>query len=102
MPLVTEDYLNALKTNALRLLPWNISKIARIAFDRAYPGEIAGLSAVLTAAELLSIPNHGRGVLLGGIAGIPPAKVLILGAGVVGEFATKAMLWSRCQCMSLR
>ena len=54
--------------------------------------EIAGLSAMLTAAELLSASRGGIGVLLGGIAGVPPAKVVILGAGVVAEFATRVAL----------
>lgn len=51
--------------------------------------EIAGTSAILIAAELLSNLHGGRGVLLGGIAGVPPAKVIILGAGVVAEFASR-------------
>lgn len=54
--------------------------------------EIAGSTIILIAAELLSNNSKGRGSLLGGITGIPPAKVVILGAGVVGEFATKAAL----------
>lgn len=54
--------------------------------------EMAGMSAMLTAAELLTNTNGGRGVLLGGVSGVPPAKVVILGAGVVGEYATKIAL----------
>lgn len=54
--------------------------------------EIAGMSSMLTAAELLTNTRKGRGVLLGGVSGVPPAKVVILGAGVVGEFATKTAL----------
>jgi alanine dehydrogenase len=54
--------------------------------------EMAGISAILTAAELLSNSSGGDGVLLGGISGVPPAKVVILGAGVVGEFATRTAL----------
>lgn len=54
--------------------------------------EMAGISAILTAAELLSKSSGGTGVLLGGISGVPPAKVVILGAGVVGEFATRTAL----------
>lgn len=65
--------------------------------DGTYPivrimSEIAGISAMHTAAELLSNTRNGRGVLLGGISGVPPAKVVILGAGVVGAYATKAAL----------
>ncbi len=54
--------------------------------------EIAGRMAILTASELLSIGKGGRGVLLGGVSGVPPAKVVILGAGVVGEHATRTAL----------
>jgi alanine dehydrogenase len=54
--------------------------------------ELAGISAILTAAELMASPSGGKGVLLGGIAGVPSAKVVILGAGVVGESATRVAL----------
>lgn len=54
--------------------------------------EIAGISAILIAAELLATTRGGKGVLLGGIAGVPPAKVIILGAGVAAEFATRTAL----------
>ncbi|MEK6615760.1 MAG: alanine dehydrogenase, partial [Bacteroidota bacterium] len=55
-------------------------------------GEIAGGASILIAAEYLNNNNHGKGILLGGISGVPPAKVVILGAGVVGEFATRTAL----------
>ncbi len=54
--------------------------------------EMAGYSAILKAAELLTISSGGKGVLLGGISGVPPAKIVILGAGVVGEFAVRSAL----------
>lgn len=54
--------------------------------------EIAGSAAMLIAGQYLSSANEGKGVLLGGISGIPPTKVIIIGAGVVGEFATRAAL----------
>jgi len=54
--------------------------------------EITGSVAVLTAAEYLTDPNLGKRVLLGGISGVPPAKVVIIGAGNVGEHATKTAL----------
>lgn len=54
--------------------------------------EIAGSATILIAAELLSHPNIGKGILLGGIAGIPPARVVILGAGTVAEFAARTAL----------
>jgi alanine dehydrogenase len=54
--------------------------------------EISGINAILIASELLATGRGGKGVLLGGIAGVPPAKVIILGAGVVAEFATRTAL----------
>lgn len=54
--------------------------------------EIAGSAVMLIAGQYLSSFNHGKGVLLGGISGIPPTKVVIIGAGIVGEFATRNAL----------
>ena len=54
--------------------------------------EIAGISAIHIAADLLATSRGGQGVLLGGIAGVPPAKVIIIGAGVVAEFATRTAI----------
>lgn len=55
-------------------------------------GEIAGSTSILIAAEYLSNVNNGQGAILGGISGISPTEVVILGAGTVGEFATRAAL----------
>lgn len=52
-------------------------------------GEIAGNSAVLIAGELLAGPE-GRGTLFGGVSGVRPTEVVIIGAGTVGEFAARA------------
>lgn len=52
-------------------------------------GEIAGCVSVMYASELLAMSN---GLLLGGITGVRPTEVVILGAGIVGEFATKAAI----------
>jgi alanine dehydrogenase len=54
--------------------------------------EIAGSAVMLIAGQYLGSPYNGKGVLLGGISGIPPTKVIIIGAGVVGEFATRTAL----------
>ncbi|SMP23610.1 alanine dehydrogenase [Chryseobacterium profundimaris] len=52
-------------------------------------GEIAGTVSILYASELLALSN---GLMLGGITGVRPAEVVIIGAGIVGEFATKAAI----------
>jgi len=53
---------------------------------------ISGISAINIAAELLSNQNGGKGVLLGGISGITPTEVIIIGADTVAEFAARAAL----------
>jgi alanine dehydrogenase len=54
--------------------------------------EIAGNTSILIAAEYLSNINNGNGSMFGGITGTSPTEVVILGAGTVGEFATRAAL----------
>ncbi len=54
--------------------------------------EIAGSAVMLIAGQYLSSFNNGKGVLLGGISGIPPTKVIIIGAGIVGEYAARTAL----------
>ena len=49
--------------------------------------EIAGNSSLLIAAEYLSNINNGKGLMLGGITGLMPTSVVIIGAGTVGEYA---------------
>jgi alanine dehydrogenase len=51
--------------------------------------EVAGRMAIQEGAKYLEKPSGGRGVLLGGVPGVPPAKVLILGGGIVGTQAAK-------------
>jgi alanine dehydrogenase len=55
-------------------------------------GEIAGSTAVLIAAEYLSNVNEGKGLMLGGVTGIPPIEICIIGAGIAGEHAAKAAI----------
>jgi alanine dehydrogenase len=47
---------------------------------------------MLIAGQYLSKTNNGKGVLVGGISGIPPTKVIIIGAGIVGEYAARTAL----------
>jgi len=53
---------------------------------------ISGISAINIAAELLSNQNDGKGVLLGGISGITPTEVIIIGADTIAEFAARAAI----------
>jgi alanine dehydrogenase len=78
-------------------------KISAIAFENirndynAFPilhsmNAISGSTAIIIAAELLSNISGGKGVLLGGVTGITPTEVVILGAGTAAESATRAAL----------
>jgi alanine dehydrogenase len=51
--------------------------------------EVAGRMAIQQGAKYLEKPIKGKGILLGGVPGVPPGKVLVLGAGVVGIQAAK-------------
>ncbi|HRE50048.1 MAG TPA: alanine dehydrogenase [Flavitalea sp.] len=114
-PVVDED-IPLLQPNHLIISPVHMSamkaelleqmmekRITAVSFEAlrddsgSYPivrsmSEIAGSAAMLIAAQYLGSANHGKGVLLGGISGIPPTKVIILGAGIVGEYAARAAL----------
>lgn len=52
--------------------------------------ELAGSATMLLAAQYLSVDSGGKGILLGGISALPPSKVVVLGAGVVGEYVTRS------------
>jgi len=65
--------------------------------DGNYPAvrslsEIAGISSILIASELMSNPNTGNGLMFGNISGVPPVEVVIIGAGTVGQFAARSAL----------
>jgi alanine dehydrogenase len=114
-PVVEED-LAYLQMNQLVISPIHLSvlkaellqkmmekRITAISFENlkddsgTYPivrsmSEIAGSAVMLIASQYLSSSNHGKGVLLGGISGIPPTKVIIIGAGIVGEYAARAAI----------
>jgi alanine dehydrogenase len=113
---VIEDEVHLLQFNQMIISPIHLSvlksellqkmmdkRITAISFENlkddsgTYPivrsmSEIAGSAVMLIAAQYLSSSNHGKGVLLGGISGIAPTKVIILGAGIVGEYAARAAL----------
>jgi alanine dehydrogenase len=93
LPLISAEYVNRLLQKRVIALAMEYIKDDSDMFPVVrIMSEMAGLSAMLTAAELLSSTGGGKGVLLGGISGVPSAKVVILGAGIVGEHATRVAL----------
>lgn len=78
-------------------------KITAIAFEHiqdkedAYPflhaiSEMAGIASIHIASELMSIHTQGKGLLFGNITGVPTTEVVIIGAGVVAEFAANTAI----------
>jgi len=78
-------------------------KLTAFAFEKiqdkngVYPvirsmSEIAGNTSILVASEYLSSTEYGRGSIFGGFSGIAPTDVVVIGAGTVGEFATRSAL----------
>lgn len=96
--IVSPIHYSALKENVVKTMMEK--KMTALSFENlkddsgTYPivrsmSEIAGSAVMLIAGQYLSSFNNGKGVLLGGISGIPPTKVVIIGAGIVGEFAAR-------------
>ena len=55
-------------------------------------GEIVGATSTLIASEYLSNSFGGKGLMLGGITGVPPTEMVIIGAGTVGEYAARTAI----------
>tara|TARA_Y100000782_G_scaffold110592_1_gene137279 strand:+ start:23696 stop:24916 length:1221 start_codon:yes stop_codon:yes gene_type:complete len=88
-----EDFLKELIKKKITAVAWDyiMDQDGNLPVVSAM-GEIAGNTAVLIAAEHLSNYNNGVGAMLGGISGVKPTEVVIIGAGSVGEYATRAAL----------
>ena len=93
LPTMEKSYLKSMMSHKITALAFEYVKDD----SNTYPmvrsmSEIAGATCIHIAAEYLSNVNKGKGLLLGGITGVPPTKVVILGAGVVGEYASRTAL----------
>lgn len=87
------DRLQAILKKKLTALAYEFieDKVGGMPIIRAM-SEIAGSSVIPLASEYLSTVNNGRGVILGGITGVPPTKIVIIGAGTVAEYAARAAI----------
>ena len=88
---MTSDYITALARKKINAIGFELMKDPSGARPvvRAM-SEIAGSTVMLIAAEYLARSNEGKGIILGGITGVPPSQVVILGAGTVAEYAARA------------
>lgn len=87
------EYIQALLRKKVTALAFEFieDKVGGMPIIRAM-SEIAGSTVMLIAAEYLSTAHHGKGIILGGITGVPPTKVVIIGAGTVAEYSARAAL----------
>lgn len=87
------EYLEAINKKKLIAIGYEFieDKVGGLPLVRAM-SEIAGSNVMIIAAEYLSSANDGLGVILGGITGVPPTRVVIIGGGTVAEFAVRAAL----------
>ena len=88
---MTQEYITALARKKINAIGFELMKDPSGARPvvRAM-SEIAGSTVMLIAAEYLARSNEGKGIILGGITGVPPSQVVILGAGTVAEYAARA------------
>ncbi|MFT4736878.1 MAG: alanine dehydrogenase [Cyclobacteriaceae bacterium] len=86
-------FLNALMQKKVTAIGYEYieDKVGGLPLVRAM-SEIAGSTVMMLAAEYLSKSKGGQGVILGGVTGVPPTKVVIIGAGTVAEFAARAAI----------
>lgn len=93
LPVQPKNFLKKLMNKRITAIAYDYIKDE----EGIYPviramSEIAGNTSILIGAEYLSNVNEGQGLMFGGISGVAPTRVVILGAGTVGEFATRAAL----------
>jgi len=90
---LTQQYLEAMNKRKITALAFELlqDKVGGMPVVRAM-SEIAGNTVMLVAAEYLNSANKGRGIILGGITGVPPTRVVILGSGTVAEYAARTAM----------
>ncbi len=100
---VVFSYLNVLKLDEETLGKLMRKKVTAIAFEKIRDingvmpvvesmSEISGITSLLIASEYLSNLHGGKGVMLGGITGVTPTEVIIIGANTAGEYAARAAI----------
>jgi alanine dehydrogenase len=87
------DFIHALNKKRITAVSYeNLEdKVGGMPVVRAM-SEIAGSTVMLIAAEYLSSVNNGKGMIMGGVTGVPPTQVVIVGAGTVAEYAARTAL----------
>jgi alanine dehydrogenase len=100
---IVMSFLNVLMMNEETLSKLIRKKVTAIAFERIKDNngvlpvmesmsEICGVASILIASDYLSNHHGGKGVMLGGITGVTPTEVVIIGANTAGEYAARAAI----------
>jgi len=90
---LSSDCIKLMISKKLNAIAYELIKDEQNAFPVVSSiSEIEGNTAIAVAAELMSNERGGKGLLLGGVAGITPTEVLILGAGITGSVAARTAL----------
>jgi alanine dehydrogenase len=100
---VVMSFLNVLKLSEETLGKLLRKKVTAIAFEKIRDkngvmpvvesmSEISGVASILIASDYLSNNHGGKGVMLGGITGVTPTEVIIIGANTAGEYAARAAI----------
>ena len=100
---IVMSFLNVLKLSEETLAKLIRKKVTAIALEKMRDSngvmpvmesmnEISGVTSVLIASDYLSNHHGGKGVLLGGITGVTPTEVVIIGANTAGEYAARAAI----------
>lgn len=90
---LTADSIKMMITKKLNAVAYELIKDEQKAFPVVNTiAEIEGNTAIGVASELMSNASGGKGILLGGIAGVSPTEVVILGAGLAGSVAARSAL----------
>ena len=86
----SEDLTRAVMQSGITAIAYETIKDARGQLPLLTPmSEVAGRMSIQEGAKFLERPFQGRGILLGGVPGVAPANVVVLGGGVVGANAAK-------------
>lgn len=100
---IVMSFLNVLMMNEETLAKLIRKKVTAIAFEKIKDNngvlpvmesmsEICGVASILIASDYLSNHHGGKGVMLGGITGVTPTEVVIIGANTAGEYAARAAI----------
>ena len=100
---IVMSFLNVLKLSEVTLGKLIRKKVTAIALEKIRDNngvmpvmesmsEISGVTSILIASDYLSNHHGGKGVLLGGITGVTPTEVVIIGANTAGEYAARAAI----------